>query len=339
MIGTRLMSGSLAISLTKRSIAATPSIMPSSMLMSMTCAPFSTCWRATDSAAVVVAVADQVAELRRAGDVGALADVDEQRVGVIVSGSRPGQPAGRRRRRRDARRQPVDRGRDRRDVLGRRAAAAAEQVDQPALGELADDRGGLVRRLVVLAEGVGQAGVRDSRRRSSRRPGRARRGRAASRPRRARSSGRPAAGVAWRTEFQNASVTCPDSVRPEASVIVPEIITGQRRPRCSNSVSTAKIAALALSVSKIVSISSRSAPPSTSPLSLFEVGLDQLVVGDVAGARVVDVGRDRRGAVGRAERAGDEAGPARVGRGHRVALGPGQPGRLDVELVGELGMP
>ena len=48
--GTREMSGSLAISLTKRSIAATPSIMPSSMLTSMTCAPASTCWRATESA-------------------------------------------------------------------------------------------------------------------------------------------------------------------------------------------------------------------------------------------------------------------------------------------------
>ncbi len=45
--GTRLMSGSLAISLRKRSMAAKPSIMPSSMLTSMTCAPFSTCWRAT----------------------------------------------------------------------------------------------------------------------------------------------------------------------------------------------------------------------------------------------------------------------------------------------------
>ncbi len=44
------MSGSLAISLVKRSIAATPSIMPSSMLTSMTCAPFSTCWAATLSA-------------------------------------------------------------------------------------------------------------------------------------------------------------------------------------------------------------------------------------------------------------------------------------------------
>ena len=48
--GTREMSGSLATSLTKRSIASTPSIIPSSMLMSMTCAPASTCWRATLSA-------------------------------------------------------------------------------------------------------------------------------------------------------------------------------------------------------------------------------------------------------------------------------------------------
>ena len=50
MIGTRLMSGSLAISLMNRSIAATPSIIPSSMLTSMIWAPFSTCCRATDRA-------------------------------------------------------------------------------------------------------------------------------------------------------------------------------------------------------------------------------------------------------------------------------------------------
>ena len=47
MIGTRQMSGSLATSLQKRSIASTPSIIPSSMLMSMIWAPDSTCWRAT----------------------------------------------------------------------------------------------------------------------------------------------------------------------------------------------------------------------------------------------------------------------------------------------------
>ena len=45
--GTRLMSGSLAMSRVKRSIAATPSIMPSSMLTSMTWAPLSTCCAAT----------------------------------------------------------------------------------------------------------------------------------------------------------------------------------------------------------------------------------------------------------------------------------------------------
>ena len=49
--GTREMSGSEATSFRNRSIAATPSIMPSSMLTSMTCAPFSTCCAATDRAA------------------------------------------------------------------------------------------------------------------------------------------------------------------------------------------------------------------------------------------------------------------------------------------------
>ena len=72
-------------------------------------------------------------------------------------------------------------------------------------------------------------------------------------------------GRAWRIESQNASVTWPDRVRPEASVMVPEMMTGQRRPCSSKRVSTAKMAALALRVSKIVSIISRSDPPSTSP--------------------------------------------------------------------------
>ena len=45
------MSGSEATRFRKRVIAATPSIIPSSMQTSMTCAPFSTCWRAMVSAA------------------------------------------------------------------------------------------------------------------------------------------------------------------------------------------------------------------------------------------------------------------------------------------------
>ncbi len=74
-----------------------------------------------------------------------------------------------------------------------------------------------------------------------------------------------AIGRAWRTECQNAVTVWPDRMRPEASVTVPETITGRRTPVSSISSSSAKMAALALSVSKIVSTRNRSAPPSTNP--------------------------------------------------------------------------
>ncbi len=41
-------------------------------------------------------------------------------------------------------------------------------------------------------------------------------------------------GFAWRTEFQNAPGVCPDSRRPERSVMVPEIITGTSSPRSAH---------------------------------------------------------------------------------------------------------
>lgn len=50
MKGTAATSGSLARSRRNRVIAATPSIMPSSMQISMMFAPFSTCWRAMATA-------------------------------------------------------------------------------------------------------------------------------------------------------------------------------------------------------------------------------------------------------------------------------------------------
>ena len=74
-------------------------------------------------------------------------------------------------------------------------------------------------------------------------------------------------GAAWRTEFQNAAGVWPESSRPERSVMVPEIITGTPTPSASMTSAMAAIAALALSVSKMVSISRRSAPPSISPLT------------------------------------------------------------------------
>ena len=74
-------------------------------------------------------------------------------------------------------------------------------------------------------------------------------------------------GRAWRNEYQKAVGVWPESVRPDRSVIVPEIITGNRMAFSSNTCSVAKTAALALSVSKIVSIRMMSAPPSISPRS------------------------------------------------------------------------
>ena len=66
-------------------------------------------------------------------------------------------------------------------------------------------------------------------------------------------------------EFQNASTVCPERVRPLASVIVPEIMSGTSSPRSSRTSATANAAAFALSVSTTVSMSSRSAPPSRRP--------------------------------------------------------------------------
>ena len=80
MIGTRAMSGSDAIRLRYRAIAASESIRPSSMLTSITCAPFCDLLARDVDRFLVAVLLDQLAELRRAGDVGALADVDEVRL-------------------------------------------------------------------------------------------------------------------------------------------------------------------------------------------------------------------------------------------------------------------
>ena len=59
--------------------------------------------------------------------------------------------------------------------------------------------------------------------------------------------------------------------------MVPETMTGQRRPYSSKTVSTAKIAALALSVSKIVSMKSRSDAAVEQAARRLGVRRDQLV--------------------------------------------------------------
>ena len=70
-------------------------------------------------------------------------------------------------------------------------------------------------------------------------------------------------GLAWRTVFQKASTVWPVSVRPEASVMVPEMSRGTREPRASKASSIATSAALRTSASKTVSQSRQSAPASS----------------------------------------------------------------------------
>ena len=121
-------------------------------------------------------------------------------------------------------------------------------------------------------------------------------------------------GRAWRTLFQKAPTVWPDSVRPDWSVMVPLTITGRREPSSSKSASTAKMAALPLSVSKIVSMSRMSAPPVDQAARRLEVRGDQLVPGDVARAGIVDVGRERGASCWSARASRPRSGACRVVR-------------------------
>ena len=108
----------------------------------------------------IVAGGDQLAEFRRARDIGALAHVHE--------GNGLGQRKGFEAREPHAARDIGDFARlvagsglgDGADMVRRRAAAAADHVDEAVAHEAFDLRGHLLRALVVLAEGVRQAGIR-----------------------------------------------------------------------------------------------------------------------------------------------------------------------------------
>ena len=116
------------------------------------------------------------------------------------------------------------------------------------------------------------------------------------------------------------------------SVIVTEAITGSRTPVSLEDLLDGEQAALRLSVSKVVSASRRSTPPSTSGLDLLAVGGHHLVERDGAVAGIVDVAGDRELLVGRADRAGHEAGPVGIPGLGRIGRLAGEPGRGEVHL-------
>ncbi len=108
----------------------------------------------------VVVFADQPGETGGTGDVGTFADVDEQRLAIDGERLQARQTAGLGNVRDLARRVTGHGLGDGFDMPRRGAAAAADDVQEAALGEFFDDFGGLRRQFVVFAEFVGQAGVR-----------------------------------------------------------------------------------------------------------------------------------------------------------------------------------
>ncbi len=262
--GTRAMSGSEATSRRNFTIAASESSSPSSMLTSMICAPLSTCWRATSSAASYCPSRISRANFRDPVTLVRSPTFTKLVSGPMVSGSIP------------ERRQRGGRCTRARGATPRTASAMARMVS----GVVPQQPPTMFTSPLVANSRITAAmlsGVSSYPPKTLGRPafGCALTGTGAIRARSwtyCRSCLAPRAqlsptlsGRAWLTAFQKASTVWPDSVRPLASVIVPEIITGTRCPERSNWRSIAKIAALALRVSKIVSTISRSAPPSSSP--------------------------------------------------------------------------
>ena len=282
---------------------------------------------------VVILRLDQVAEPGRAGDVGALTDVHEQGVRGDVERLQAGQPG------RDgdlgqlARRLALDDLGDLGDVWRRRAAAPTDQVDQAGVGELRDIARLGLRGLVVLAEGVGQPGVRvaghegigDARHLGDVGP---HLGRAEG----AVESHRDRLGVPDRVPECLGDLTgqrppggigdgARDDQRPAAAALLEQRLDGEDGrlgvQRIEDGLDDQQIGT---AVDQTV--------------GRLQVRGDQLVVGNVARTRVVDVRRDRRRARGRADGAGDVAGFV---RGAELVGGLARQGGAGVvELVGQL---
>ena len=107
-----------------------------------------------------VALPDEAREARRAGDVGALADVHEQRFRSDVEGLEAGKPGDAGAVRRHSGGDPRDRLRKGPDVVRSGAAAPPHDVDEPPPRPVADLPGELGRGEVVAAELVRKPGVR-----------------------------------------------------------------------------------------------------------------------------------------------------------------------------------
>src|SRR3954453_4794828 len=143
MTGTLAMAGSVATRFRNRVIVASPSIRSASMLTSIRFAPFSTCWRATSTAAAKSPDSISPAKIFEPVMFVRSPTITKPVSGVIRNGSRPanegtggvraggggGEGGGGARGGPPARRNGGGGGGNHRDVLGRGAATPSDEVD------------------------------------------------------------------------------------------------------------------------------------------------------------------------------------------------------------------
>ena len=114
-------------------------------------------------------------------------------------------------------------------------------------------------------------------------------------------------GRACDKEFQNASVVWPDSVRPDASVIVPEIMTGTLTAMLLEMLFDREQRGLGVERVEDGLDHQQIRAAIQQAADGLAITLHQLIETDVARAGIVHVRRDRSGTRGRSQHAGDEA--------------------------------
>ncbi len=262
-----------------------------------------------DERARIVARGDELAELGRAGDIGALPDVDERNVGGERERLEAREPHQGRDGRRGARLMLVDRLGDGADVVRRRAAASSHYVDNAIGGELADLRRHRLRALVILAEGVGQAGVRIGADERIRRLGDLRQVLAhRARAKRAIEADGKGTRVAHRMPERGRRLAGQGAARA-----VGDGARDHQRHGCaalSESLEAGEDRGLGVERVEYGLDEENLRAAVDQPPDLLAIGDAKLVEADRAEARIVDVGRQRGSAVGRSESARDETAPS-----------------------------
>ena len=140
-------------------------------------------------------------------------------------------------------------------------------------------------------------------------------------------------GSAWRMLCQKASTVWPDSVRPDASTMVPEMMSGSGlaelvEERLDRGDRRLRVERVEDRLDEEDVGATLDQAGGGFAVREFEFG-----PGDASGGRIADVGAHRGGPVGRAERAGDEARAVGLGQLGRIGRIAGQPRGRDVQVA------